>query len=410
MSKLWLVACYEYRRHVFKKSFILVMLSAPLMVGLIIGTVWLTDRLKTDNNAVGYVDLAGLLTNPIPPPRPGSSPDDPSTPGTVPLVRFDTTQAARAALELGEIQAYYVVVKDHLATNQVELFFVEPPDGKARRTFWDFMQINKLNDLPSDIAGRAVADSNLIVRWPDDGPGGGREFSQRGFFNQFLPLIVGVAFVFLLLMSSGYLMGAVAEEKGNRTIEILVTSLTSVQLMGGKIVGVIAVTATQLIAWIAFACTAVLFGGRVLGFELFQNLSLDLGIIMPIIVLFLPAYVMMAALMTVVGVSVNETQEAQQLMGLFILPSMVPIWLAGLILEHPDGPVAIGLSLFPITAMSTYSLRVAFAPVPTWQLATSILTLSLCACGALWLAERAFRLGMLRYGQKLHWRNLFAGG
>jgi ABC-2 type transport system permease protein len=407
MSKLWLVALYEYKRHVFKKSFILAILSVPLIIALVIGAGWLSDILTSDNTAVGYVDHAGLLADPIPAPKPGSSPDEHSVPDPVPLIAYPTEAVAREALELGEIQAYYVIAPDYSETNRVELVYTEPPDGDVTRQFWDFMQINRLTDLPLDIAQRAVADSNLIVRWPDDSPGGGREFSQRAFLNQFLPLFAGMAFIALLFMSSGFLMGMVVEEKENRTMEVLVTSLSPTQLIGGKIVGVVAISFTQLIAWIVLAGLTLLIGGRYLDISLIQNLSLDLRILAPMVALFFPAYVMYASLMMAMGVTVAETQEAQQMTAIFIIPTMLPLWLIKPIIEHPNGPLAVGLSLFPVTALPTFSLRLAFSQVPLWQVAASVVILALSALGALWLAARAFRLGMLRYGQRLNWRELF---
>jgi ABC-2 type transport system permease protein len=407
MSKLWLVALYEYKRHVLKPSFILVVLSMPLVVVGMIGLIWLTHVLRDDGaSAVGYVDYSGLLADAVLPPRTGSSPDEPSVPGLVPLVPYQTQGEAQQALVSGAIQAYYVIAADYSTSNRVNLVYFEPPDGDVTREFWDFMQINRLTDLSPDIARRAVAGANLIVRWPDDAPGGGREFSQRTFWNQFLPLFVGLGFMFLLFMSSGYLMGTLAEEKGHRTVEVLFTSLSPAKLIGGKVVAVVGVSFTQLLAWVVFAILAVLVGGRLLGLEALQNLSLDLRIVAPLTVVFIPAYVMFAGLMAAFGATFADAQDAQGLVGISVLLSMVPIWLIQPIIEHSSGALAIALSLFPTTALPTLSMRTAFGQVPLWQLGASTAILVVCAVGAVWLAGRAFRLGMLRYGQNLDWREL----
>jgi ABC-2 type transport system permease protein len=120
-----------------------------------------------------------------------------------------------------------------------------------------------------------------------------------------------------------------------------------------------------------------------------------------------PAFVMAAALVTTLGATVAEVQEAQQVTGLFALPTMIPFMLFGPIVENPNGPLTVGLSLFPVTALPTLSMRLAFSQVPTWQIVVSAALMTLCAGGAVWLAGRAFRLGMLRYGQRLNWRELF---
>ncbi len=407
MSKLLKVAQYEYKKHVFQRRFLLATLSMPFLIALMIGTGALIDSTSKGDAPIGYVDHAGLLENPLPAPQRGSTPNNPTVDKLLPLIAYETEEAAHAALEAKQIQAYYVVTGDYFETNRVELVYFEPPGGNVTSQFWDFMQINRLNDLPPDVASRAVADSNLIVRWPEDSPGGAREFSQETFMNTFLPLIVGIAFVILLMFSSGYLMSAVVEERESRTMEVLVTSLSPNQLIAGKVLGIIAVTLTQLAAWVVLTVLAFLIGGSYLDISLLQNLSMDMGFVINMALIALPSFVMVAAFMTAVGATVAEAQEAQQVSGLFMLPLMAPLWVAAAILENPNSPLAIGLSLFPLTAVTTFSLRLAFLPVPTWQLVASVALTTLCALGALWLAGRAFRLGMLRYGQRLNWRELF---
>ncbi len=407
MSKLWLMALYEYKRHVLEKKFIIALLSVPLIVGLMIGLIALIAAMEEKSDAVGYVDYAGLLNDPVPAPLPGSSPDDPSVPKPVPLVPFATAAEARQALDAKELQAYYVISADYVETKAVELVYHDTPDWSVRRQFWDTMQINLLDDLPAEVAERAVAGSNLIVRWPADTPEGGREFSQRTFLNTFVPIITGITVVMLLFFASGYLMGAVVEEKENRTMEILVTSISSNQLIAGKVIGILGVVLTQFLFWVGFGALCVVVGGNWMDIELLQNIDIDLRMFAVTVMIAAPAFVMLAGLMTAAGATFADAQEAQQLTGLFVVPFMIPIWLLQPILEHPNSPLSIALSFFPPTSVGTYSLRLAFSEVPGWQIVASITISSLCAVGALWLAGRAFRLGMLRYGKQLNWRELF---
>ncbi len=406
MPKLGLVFLYEYKRHIFRKTFLLALLSMPLFILFAVGMGYLIDRMENDRRPIGYVDRAGLLANPTPAPPRGTRPMSAGQARLIPLISFESEEAARVALEAEELQAYYVIAADYSRTKRVNLVYVEPPDSDATRQFWDFMQINLLSDLPPDVARRAVADSNLIVRWPDDVPGGAREFSQRTFLSTLAPLFGGLAFILLLFMASGYLMGAVAEEKENRTMEILVTSLSPGRLIGGKVLGIVAVVLTQLVVWVGFGVLAVWIGGHLLGITLLQDLRLDGSMLVRMSAIALPAFVMVAALMTALGATVTEVHEAQQATALFALPFMAPYWFAGLILNSLDGPLAVGLSLFPPTSLSTLSLRIAFAPIPNWQIAASAVLTACCGLISLWLAGRAFRLGMLRYGRRLTLREL----
>jgi ABC-2 type transport system permease protein len=374
-----------------------------------VGVGVLAGATTTDSDAVGYVDHAGFLEDPIFPPQREGSPDDPSAGKLVPLLPFSAEPQAQQALQDGDIQAYYVIAPDYAETARVDLVYLDYPGWNVTQQFWDFMQINHLRDLSPETARRAVAGSSLIIRWPEDAPGGAREFSQATFFNNLVPLVVTILFVFLLLSSSGYLMNAVVEEKENQTMEVLMTSLSATQLMVGKVVGIVAVTLTQAAGWALFGVLGVLVGGHLLGISALENVAVDLRLVATTAAIAAPVFVMLAALMTAVGATVARAEEAQQVTGIFVLPFMVPLWLLQPILENSNGSLAIALSLLPPTSVTTLSVRLAFGQVPRWQILASFGLSATCAVGALWIAGRAFRLGMLRYGKPLSLGELLPG-
>jgi ABC-2 type transport system permease protein len=406
MPKLWRVALYEYQRRVFRRSFLLILLSLPALIALMVIVGVLAGATTTDTEAVGYVDHAGFLVDPMLPPQREGSPDDPAVGKLVPLLPFPTESEAEHALQNGAIQAYYVIATDYAATARVDLVYIDYPGWNVTQQFWDFMQINQLRDLAPETARRAVAGTDLIIRWPEDSPGGAREFSQATFFSNLLPLVVPVLFVFLLFSSSGYLMNAVVEEKENQTMEVLMTSLSANQLMIGKVVGIVAITLTQAVGWALFAVLGVLIGGRFLGISALENVTIDPGLVMTTAAISAPVFVMLAALMTAVGATMARAEEAQQVTGIFMLPFMVPLWLLQPILEDSNASLAVILSLFPPTSVTTLSVRTAFGQVPQWQTIASFGLSTACAAGAMWIAGRAFRLGMLRYGKPLSLREL----
>ena len=141
--------------------------------------------------------------------------------------------------------------------------------------------------------------------------------------------------------------------------------------------------------------------------NILKNLSPEWGVMLPLIALGLPAFLMVGALMTAIGVMVNEVHEAQQTVFIFVLPFMITFWMEGLIVEHPESPMTYFLSFFPLTALPTYCLRLSFTRVPMWQAWLSVAIMCLCALGAVWLASRAFRIGMLRYGKHFSLGEIF---
>jgi ABC-2 type transport system permease protein len=126
-----------------------------------------------------------------------------------------------------------------------------------------------------------------------------------------------------------------------------------------------------------------------------------------LIATFLPAFIMLAALMAMLGATATEAREAQQIAGLFTIPIVIPLWFSAAIIQSPNSPLSIGLSLFPLTAPMTLPMRATLTALPAWQIIAAEAILLLTAAGAIWLASRAFRLGMLRYGKKLSLRELF---
>jgi len=404
MSKIWLVAAQEYKRQVLTKKFFLVLFIFPAFFLLMFAIVYLIVRMENRNIPVGYVDHSGFLKNPLSAPKQEDAPDSSQL---LPLIPFQKEQEAQGALEEGKIQCYYILPPDYPENKKVGLVYFKPPGQNATRQFWNFLQMNFLRSLPPDKASRAVADASLVIRWPEGGVGGGREFSDKASLNMFLPFIVGFLFIIILFISSGTFIGALVEEKGNRTIEILMTSLTPGKLITGKIIGVIAVSLTQISFWIFCMLLLAFMGGLLLGVNLLQNLSLDPGVVLSLFAIALPSYILAAGLMTVVGVSVAEPHEAQQSVFLFIFPVWITFWLTKPIIENPNGPLALVLSFFPLTSLSAFCIRIGFSRVPVWQVILALLILCLSAAGAMALAGRVFRLGMLRYGKRLSLKDIF---
>ena len=116
---------------------------------------------------------------------------------------------------------------------------------------------------------------------------------------------------------------------------------------------------------------------------------------------------MVSALMAAIGATVTEAREGQQIMSLFSLPLWLPYMLVGMLAVSPNSPLAVGLSLFPFTAPMTMLLRDGMTIIPVWQIAASSIILVISSLACVWLAGRTFRLGMLRYGKRLRFREVF---
>jgi ABC-2 type transport system permease protein len=402
MNKIWAVAIQEYQRNVFKKSFIFMLLSVPVFITVSISIGLFLESAQDNPLPVGYVDQAGILKLGVEAPDLQAtwieSQDDP-----VEMWPYSDQAQAQAALENREIQAFYVLPPDYAETRRVDQFFIEKPGKNAERQFFDFLQINLAAAQSPEIAYRLAAGSDVAVRSID-----GRRIVPEGgpTFGLLMPLFITMAFLFMLLMSSGYTMSAIADEKENRTIEVMVTTISPNQLISGKILGIVAISLTLLLTW----ASVILIGigaARQLGVGWLNDLSIDWSIILASVAVAIPAYVLAIALMTAIGAMVTTTQEGQSISAIFFILHMIPLYISWGFLENPHNKLSIILSLLPFTALMSTGMRNLFTIVPSWQVFVSVVVQIICALGALWLAGRALRLGMLRYGQRLTWGGIF---
>lgn len=391
MNKTWLVIKHEYLKHVKKKRFILAIFSLPFFILLMVGVGFLAVVIQYDDTPVGYIDHSGILSNPIEfqsaPPIGFLKP--------IEMIPFSNSVEANNALQQNLIQAYYQLEVDFLQTNEIEVIANEQPDSGINSDFLTFLRMNILKGSPEEVSDRIINGSNFQVRSTD----GSKQSSEENFLDIILPFISGFLFIMAINISGGYLLQAVVEEKENRTMEIMVTSVSPLQLMTAKVIGNLSVGLTQLVVWILFA----ILGINII-FKIYPNLQttqLDLPYLILTIVVFIPAFIMVAAMMAALGATTTETREAQQVAGLFTIPMVAPFWFVQVLMENPNSPLSIFLSLFPFTAPVSLPIRAAFANIPIWQLAITILLLVLFSIVSLWLAGKSFRLGMLRYGKKI---------
>jgi ABC-2 type transport system permease protein len=396
MDKFWQIVKYEYTRHVFRKRFLMALLSLPLMVVFLLGVTLLTGVVMTDRTPVGYVDYSGLLADPITTGKPGNV----FEPG-ITMIAYSNEADALDAMNKNNIQAFFVLPENYPAEMNVPLQYNSEPDDNVQLQITNFVRANLFKTESGQIQNRLDQGTNFTLQSRD----GSREFGADQWYNLIIPALVAILFIVVVMTSGGYLLQAVVEEKENRTMEIVVTSVSPMQLMAGKVIGNISVGLTQLVIWILFAWLAMIVAGKF--FPVISNIQLSTDYLLKISLLLLPAFVSIAAMMAALGATVTGSQEAQQVSGLFTLPIMVPLWFVSSIMLNPDGPIAIFLSYFPLSAPITLALRMVFSTIPDWQWLLFIIIQVAFAVFMVWLAARAFRIGMLQYGKRIRLGQLF---
>lgn len=396
MKKFWLVLANEYKRHVLRKRFIFALLSFPLMVAFVLLISILSERTNYDSRPVGFIDSYHFLTTVDQVPAEQSKLLPP-----VKVIKYADESSAASALNQGQIQAYFMLSENYLSNGSVTQVTLSTPSNNASSDFGHFMTYNLASNLPAAVAARLVEGKNLIIRSLD----GTREMNANNWISIILPILSGLLFIIAINVSGGYILQAVVEEKENRTMEILVTSVSPTQLMAGKIAGDLLVGLTELFFWILFAVIGVMVAPRFL--PLNQVIDIRFTDILLLVSTFLPASILVSGLMGAVGAMTTDAREAQQISTIFTLPMMIPFWFVTAIILNPNGAISVALSLFPLTAPIALPMRAVFTTIPAWQIIFTLGLLWILAVFSLWLAGRVFRIGMLRYGKRLSLREVF---
>lgn len=225
------------------------------------------------------------------------------------------------------------------------------------------------------------------------------EFELKDDRRELLEFMIPMMFAMLLgvcIVTGGqYLLQGVSEEKESRILESLLCTVTSEDLLAGKLLGLGGAGLTLVAVWMI---TGALFAGPSAALLQFRIPPL---LFVLAVAYFLLGYLFYASLMTGIGAVTNNMREAQQFAFMFTFANFVPFIMLPRIMNKPDGGLAIGLSLFPPTAPVTMMLRLANpnADVPSWQIAASLALLALAAWLALRLAARVFRIGLLMHGK-----------
>lgn len=391
MRKIAVVAGYEYWRFAMRRGFLFVVLGLPLLLTAIIGVTVLIVRAQSEE-PVGVVDLAGML------------PATPQESGlfSAPLQLFESEAEARGALESGEVQAYFVIPEEYVQQGDVRLVHAGDAFDGIQGDINDILRLALLREArlsPETVA--LLADGELDIEYVQLGGDGGDGSEVSAFL---FPFVIGILLVMAVFTTAGYMLQAVVDEKENRTMEILVTSISAERLMAGKLIGLVGVGMTQIIAWGAFVVVGLLIlRANVPALGL---LAPSPGLLFIAVAWFIPFYVVFAGLMAAIGVSVTEVSEGQQASSIISLFAAIPFYFMVALISAPDSPLSVVLSLIPLSAPLSIVIRWPLTTIPLWQLVLSWTILVLCAGLSMFLAARLLHVGMLRYGQRLSWRQI----
>lgn len=430
MNKLGLIIAREYMSIVGRKSFIYLTLGMPLLFLLImavpIGLAYLNDN-GSDTQQIAVIDETGRYAAAL-------HSDD--TYNFV-AIKGDTVTNAREFYEKanGSLDAIVIIPRDVDSTGTVNIFSEEVITpalaSMVRRTLADTIETAHLTamGIPNiqQMVEKAHVDVDVrSIKWSEEGEQESSTSASMG-----LGFMLSLITYMFVLMYGAMIMNSVIEEKTNRIVEVVVSSCRPFQLMLGKIIGVGLVGLTQMAIWIVLLVIAGTVAGNMFGINsvspdtispeamatakdmgaiegiVRETLSINyLPIILNFLLYFIGGYMLYSSLFAGLGSAVDQPSDSSQFTTPVIFIMLIAFYAGLVCMENPTGPTAVWCSIIPFTSPVVMMVRLPFG-VPTWQLVLSLVLLFVTALAIIWLAARIYRRGILHYGQKASFKDLF---
>lgn len=431
MNKIGLIIRREYLTRVRKRSFLIMTFLGPiLMAAIYIIPIMLALNSSNENMRIAVVDESHWFENRF-------QDNKEHTFVILPGQPIDSVKKL-VKENIFDMALYVPLTQLNIPSNAIVYSIRQVPmevETYISRVMQKEIEDQKLmaNGVDPEIVSAVKTDVNLSIMRMDE-KGNEKETFTKVQFT--LGIALAMLVYMFIIFFGGQVMQGVAEEKTNRIIEVIVSSVKPFQLMMGKIIGVSLVALTQFVLWI------VLTGALYLGFSAFMGLSnpemlssgtvmaqqisnenvmnnesvqsilqivhsIDFGtIIATFLIFFILGYLLYATLYAAIGSLVDNNTDAQQ----FTLPVTVPLIVAIIssfyIVNNPDSSLSVWLSMIPFTSPISMMVRIPFG-VPIWQIVLSIVLLAGTFVLMTWIAAKIYRTGILMYGKKLSYKEIF---
>jgi len=436
MSKLSIIILREFITRVTKKSFILLTILMPfLFAALVFVPIWLGQINGSEVTKIAVIDPTNHYFQSL---ESNDQYQFVRVDKMDPAFKSDTTDID-AVLQITDDlalnpKAVSLGSRSELQLNMVS-YIEDQLEDQIRKDKLEAYNIPELDKIVDDLDSTF---SISTVKWNEEG--------EETFSSSDIAMAVGFLFTFLIYMFvmsyGGMVMSGVMEEKTNRIMEIMVSSVKPFQLMMGKIIGVALVGFVQIAIWgvmiagILFG-VSYFFGGDAIaqaqsaqatmpgasmnaaqmeaaqaavqgeGAEI-MNALMNLPfaeLCIMFILMFVGGYLLYASFFAAVGASINSQEDSSQFMMPVIIVMVFGMYAAMGSIGNTDGPLAFWSSLFPLTAPIVMMVRIPFG-VPLWQEFLSVALLYATAIGMVWVAGKIYRVGILMYGKKPSFKEL----
>ncbi len=439
MNKIILVTKREYLTRVKKKSFIIMTLLAPILIaGMIMIPAWIITREDTEEKKIAVVgDGAGMFRGKIPATKALSFdflPEaDPET--------LKATYKSSGYYGILLISAKVVYIPNAVQlyshkqpTMEMTMYIANSLEKEIERTKLETYNIKDVEKILKEVESDVQIQTIQIT---DEGT----EKKTSTGLSMGIAYISGLLIYMLTFLFGAQVMRGVIEEKTNRIVEVLISSVKPFQLMMGKIIGIAMVGLTQFLLWIIFTLVIVGIAQAVFMPDItsipgnpvvqdimssemtpqiqdaipqmneFQSImesvySINWGLILfSFLIYFLGGYLLYASLFAAVGAAVDNETDTQQFMIPITIPLILGLFVSIGAFQNPDSSLVFWFSFIPFTSPMVMMARLPFG-VPPLELIISMVLLVVFFIGTTWMAAKIYRIGILMYGKKPTYREL----
>ena len=411
MNKLFLIIKREYLSRVRKKSFLIMTIITPFILSAIFVLPILISQNNESIRNLAIIDENSLVDNFF---------DDSKN------IEFDTFNNSQSynSTFLDQYDAILVVPKsldqtfEIHSTQQISLSLQQDITNALEKNI-TLINLEK-NGIDPNLINQSEAKINLQTKLIDSD---GKEILSSSELSLAIAMLSGFLIYFFIFMYGAMVMRGVIEEKTNRIIEVMISSVKPFQLMIGKIIGIALVGLTQFFFWLIIAAIGISLAPFLMesssliqneinsvnspinSLEIFNNLPIY-SLIFGFVFYFIAGYFLYGSLFASVGAAVDQETDSQQFMLPLTLPLILSFIMIEPIIDNPHGDLAYWFSMIPFTSPIIMMVRIPFG-VPIFELALSMTILIIGIVSSIWLSSKIYRVGILMYGKKPSYKEVW---
>lgn len=387
MTKWITIARHEYTGNIRRKEFLFVTFGLPLLMFTIavLPVLLANSSTSPEEYRIGYVDKTGMFVSKN-------------------FTQYTDEELAKKDLLANNITHFFVIPADYTATGRIEIFSLSrrfTESGAVEENIKSVLMDNLLKGQKKEVVERAKNPMNSEY-FTLNGQG---ERSGDGLSAFLLPIVFAALFMLSIFTSSNFLLQSVVEEKENRVMEILLSSVSYRELLIGKVFGLGAVGLTQILIWQIIGA-ALLSVNPAVSTGFLDKMHVSIPMLMFAASYFILGYLVFACIMAGVGAVATTSREGQQMAGVFSITAAVPLIIFQFITRNPDAVLTKALSYFPLTSPITMVMRLSFSEVQFYDVMISTAILAVSVLVVIELSVKVFRASLLMYGKKLTVREL----